>query len=165
MPPDPPRLGRLHRHNFSPRVRTPSGYLHQFETCIIKRIVRWWCMTCGTPELSWSTGATKATTETKLRVQLEQTPFTSDLVDVFFGLCCWWIVPWVPNGELSRSLRREKKITSGHWSYESHFHAILGSYILSNRFGADVHVCFHWRWQLKFDHAWLSAMKEKIKLT
>ena len=40
----------------------------------------------------------------------------------------------------------------GHRSYESHFHAILGSYISSNRFGADVHVCFHWRWQLRFDH-------------
>ena len=34
-----PRLGRLHRYNFSPRVRTASGYLHQYETCI--KIVRW----------------------------------------------------------------------------------------------------------------------------
>ena len=66
--PRPPRLGRLHRYNFSPRVRTPSGYLHQCEKC--KRIVRWWCMTCGTTELSRSTGAIKATTETKLRLQL-----------------------------------------------------------------------------------------------
>ena len=24
--------------------------------------------------------------------------------------------------------------------------------IISNRFGVDVHVCFHWRWQLRFDH-------------
>ena len=71
-----PLLGCLHRYNFSPRVRTPSGYLYQYETCI--KIVRWWCMTSGTPELSWSTGATKATTETKLRVQLEQTPFMLD---------------------------------------------------------------------------------------
>ena len=46
---------------------------------------------------------------------------------------------------------REKKITSGHRSYESHFHVILGSYISSNWFGVDVHVCFHWRWQLRFD--------------
>ena len=38
--------------------------------------------------------------------------------------------------------RREKKITSGHRSYESHFHVILGSYISSNRFGGDVHVYF-----------------------
>ena len=34
MPPDTPRLGRLHLYNFSPHVRTPSGYLHQYETCI-----------------------------------------------------------------------------------------------------------------------------------
>ena len=66
--------------------------------------------------------------------------------------------------------RREKKNhrsyeshfhAKNHRSYESHFHAILGSYISSNRFGADVHVCFHWRWQLRFDRTWLSTIHEK----
>ena len=28
MPLEPPRLGGLHRYNFSARVRTPLGYLH-----------------------------------------------------------------------------------------------------------------------------------------
>ena len=62
-----------HRYNFSPRVRTPSGYLHQYETCV--KIVRWWCMTCGTPEPQCYQGddwdQAKCTT-------IEQTPFTLD---------------------------------------------------------------------------------------
>ena len=41
------------------------------------------------------------------------------------------------------------------YEYESHFHVILRSYISSNRFGGVVHVCFHWRWQLRFDRTWL----------
>ena len=45
-------------------------------------------------------------------------------------------------GEAASTRRREKKKTSGHRSYESHFQAILGSYISSNRFGAKVHVFF-----------------------
>ena len=62
-------------------------------------------------------------------------------------------LPWVPEdvfflsilmvrGEAASTRRREKKKTSGHRSYESHFQAILGSYISSNRFGANVHVFF-----------------------
>ena len=74
MPPDTPRLGRLHLYNFSLHVRTPSGYLHQYETCIrIDGVYDLWH--------TWTqlvNCATKATPETKLRVQLEQTPFTLD---------------------------------------------------------------------------------------
>ena len=84
--------------------------------------------------------------------------------------------PWVPEdlffltimmvrGE-AKSTRREaprEKITSGHRSFESHFHAVLGSYISSNRFGTDVHVCFHWRWQLGFDGIWLYVCDAWIK--
>lgn len=54
--------------------------------------------------------------------------------------------------------RREKKITCCHRSYESHFQAILGSYIWRNRFGADVNICFYWLWQLKFDCTWLCSL-------
>ena len=35
-----------------------------------------------------------------------------------------------------------------HRGCKSHFHVILGSCISSNQFGADLRVCFHWRWQL-----------------
>ena len=58
---------------------------------------------------------------------------------------------------VNEARRAERKKTSGHRSYESHFHAILVSYISSKRFGGDVHVCFHWRWQLRFDRTWLCA--------
>ena len=63
-------------------------------------------------------------------------------------------LPWVPediffliDADGSRRSRvneapREKK-NPGHRSYESHFQAILVSYISSNRFGANVHVFFH----------------------
>ena len=82
-----PHLGHLHRYNFSPFVRTPSGYLHQYETCI--KIVRWWCMTCGTPELSWLTCATKAR---RLRPRKRANAFYVRLTWFFFFLCCWRIV-------------------------------------------------------------------------
>ena len=39
-PQTPPRLGRIHRHNYSPHMQTPSGYLHHYETCL-SSIVRW----------------------------------------------------------------------------------------------------------------------------
>ena len=51
---------------FSPRAYTFRLSTPIRNACI--RILGWWCMTCDTPELSWITGATKATTETKLRV-------------------------------------------------------------------------------------------------
>ena len=50
----------------------------------------------------------------------------------------WW---FVANPRQRGTKRLEEKIPSGHRSCESHFHAILGSYISPNRFGSDVHVC------------------------
>ena len=80
-------------------------------------------------------------------------------------------LPWVPEvifliPDSSRQTvttrgktpREKKKITSYQRNYESHFQAILGSYISGNRFEADVHVCFHWLWQLKFDCTWLCSL-------
>ena len=69
----------------------------------------------------------------------------------FFSYWYWW---FAAKPRQRGAKRREEDMTSGHRSYESHFHSFLESYISSNRFGADVHVCFYWRWQLKFDRTW-----------
>ena len=42
-------------------------------------------------------------------------------------------------------------------------HSILGSYISPNRFGADVHVCFHRLWQLRFDRTCLCVSLNFIR--
>ena len=80
---------------------------------------------------------------------------------IFISYRYWW---FAAKTRQRGAKRREKKITSGHRSYESYFHVILGSYISSNRFGGDVHVCFHWRWQLR-SHVTLRlrCMKKELR--
>ena len=48
------------------------------------------------------------------------------------------------------SLTEERPVTMHtHTGCKSHFHVILGWYFSSNRFGADLRVCFHWRYSWK----------------
>ena len=62
------------------------------------------------------------------RVEPIKIPWVTE--DIFF-FSIYWSFAAKPRQRGAK--RWEKKITSGHRSYESHFHAILGSYISSNR--------------------------------
>ena len=61
-------------------------------------------MTCGTTELSWSTGATKATTETKLRVQLVR-------ANAFYLRlsCCFLLLVLLANCGIDHILKERRK--------------------------------------------------------
>ena len=67
-----------------------KSYPNRIKTYTGMRIVRWWCTTRGMPGLSWSTGATKTTTDRKL--QLVQIPFILDhkWMYWFFVLVVTW---------------------------------------------------------------------------
>ena len=75
---------------FSPRAYTFRLSTPVRNACI--RILGWWCVTCGTPELGWRTGAAKTTTERKLpvpRANAFSLRLSQDRMSYYHSLWSW----------------------------------------------------------------------------